>query len=54
MERLAGFYWTKLNGSWRVCRWSDEIHAWYLAGVEESYESSEFDEINETRILPPQ
>ena len=53
MKWCDGFYWTKLNGTWRVARFSTETQQWYLAGIECGFDGPEFEEINEQRILPP-
>lgn len=61
MKRIEGFYWCLINGRWIVAQWrigyEDDLGQsgdWLLSGIEEMYADTDFTEINESRILPPQ
>lgn len=55
--RQEGYYWVKLRGKRIVARWSNEIGTeyfkmyWYITGSSSTYIDSDFEEINENRIV---
>jgi hypothetical protein len=58
MERKEGYYWVKMNGNWTVAEWAyqgnvGENFGWDTLGNQFPWEDADMDEINETRILPP-
>lgn len=48
MERVEGFYWVKYEGEWIIAEY--DMNEWYKTGVENFYEDSHLDEIDERRI----
>lgn len=54
MTRKSGYYWVKYCGEFVVAEYlNDSDKSWYMAGVSLSFYDSDFDQINETRILSP-
>ena len=53
MERKSGFYWVKLDGEWIVAEWDSKFNWWDITGWDDSLRDSDFDKINENRIMSP-
>lgn len=57
MSRIEGYYWVRMGNEWYIAEWESrvsEIYYWTMTGSNVPFKNSEFDEIRETRILPPQ
>lgn len=60
-DRKPGFYWVKPNpddiwmpGHWAITLKAGDEMCWTLTGDEIEYQDSDFTEINETPIPPPE
>lgn len=57
MKREPGFYHLKLGGKWIVAQWAkgpfNDKYFWYICGDHDSFESTDFEQINETHIPSP-
>jgi hypothetical protein len=52
--RSDGYYWTRMGREWLCCRWSNANNGyWTIPMVDTPLKDSHFDEINKTRIVPP-
>lgn len=56
-----GYYWVRYKGVWYIARWhtayKDDIGEsgdFLMTGTEQCFQPYDFEEINETRILPPE
>ena len=51
----TGFYWVRIDNddNWIVARYFSVDKIFYLTGVEEAYDESEFYDICYDRITPP-
>lgn len=47
--RQEGYYWVKDNHYWIVCEWDG--YRWWAPGVEDYFKDSDFEEINENRLV---
>ena len=60
MKREDGFYWVMVYGRWTIMVWHNYIQPsrigtgrWLATGDSSDWLDEDFDEINETRLLPP-
>lgn len=54
MARKSGYYWVKKKGSaWGLAYWASSASVWLEDGIDDVFDDSVFDQINETRILAP-
>jgi hypothetical protein len=51
--RADGYYWVRQYGCWQIADW-DADGAWTVGGESDTYADSDWDAINEHRILPPE
>lgn len=52
--RQEGYYWVKRHGQWIIAVWLKDGYYgsyWYLTGTETMFKDSDFEEINENRIV---
>lgn len=61
IKRAEGWYWVKFRGRWAIAEYTvyeedaDELPDWTFCGLKDQYwNDSEFDEIIETPIEPPE
>lgn len=56
MKRENGFYWVKHRGNWIVALWTNYVGMESDWRTTDDYilDDSELDEINETKLIPPQ
>ena len=47
--REPGYYWVKVSNLWVVAEWSEGV--WFVCGNEYGLVDSQFDEIDEARII---
>ena len=52
MERESGYYWVKWKGKWYVAYYSDVRGSFDIFSI--TFYDNEFDEINETKLTPPE
>lgn len=48
--RQAGYYWVYEEEVWTIAFWSKENLCWYVIGVENPFQDSDFSRIDEDRI----
>lgn len=56
MDRQEGYYWIKYRTGYQIAYWGEWLTgcmSWFCVGNEEQYEDSDFEHINENRILQP-
>ena len=53
MERESGYYWVRDGISWYVAKWYTSYKSWSICGNEEDFNDSEFEEIDERKIVRP-
>ena len=50
MDRQEGYYWVKYRTGYQIAYWDA---CWYIICTDETFEDSNFEHINETRIKHP-
>ena len=51
--RKSGFYWVKFFGGWESAFFEETESVWTIVGTESVFDDSDFDKINENRIMSP-
>ena len=53
MERKSGFYWVKYDGGCECAFFEETESIWMIIGAEDVFDDSDFEVINENRIMSP-
>lgn len=51
MKRASGFYWVNYCGDWLIAEYLADSSYWWVVGSEEVFDDSDFDQIDERRIV---
>ena len=52
-KRKSGFYWVKYDGGWECAFFEETESIWMIIGAEDVFDDSDFDVVNENRIMSP-
>ena len=50
-KRESGYYWVKSNDKWIIAEWLPLCQVWASIEYADKYKDSDFDEIDERRIV---
>jgi len=53
MKREPGYYWVKITSGWIIAKYYVNRHYWWICGNGQTFNDSDFVEINETRLTSP-
>ncbi len=53
MARKSGYYWVKYIKEWEAGYFDKKDNEWFLTGTDSTYKDSDFEQINENRIMSP-